>query len=64
VLGFCPECGASIFSRPPEGETGYFGLRVGSLRQRDQLTPTAHVWRRSAQRWVDHIGEIEARNGN
>ena len=31
VLGFCPECGSSVYSKPEEGKTGFFGLRVGSL---------------------------------
>ena len=38
-LGFCPRCGTSIFSRPPAGENGYFGLCVGALAQRDVLIP-------------------------
>jgi hypothetical protein len=59
-LGFCPGCGTSIFSRPPEGESGYFGLRVGGLRQRDALVPKARYWQRSAQRWIEHIGELPA----
>lgn len=39
VLAFCPECGTSVYSRPEEGKAGYFGLRVGSLRQRCDLVP-------------------------
>src|SRR6476659_1933749 len=34
-LGFCPRCRRSIYSRAPDGEAGYFGLRVGGLKQRD-----------------------------
>ena len=59
-LGFCPRCGTSIYSRPPEGEPGYVGLRVGSLTQRDVLIPKIQIWRQSAQPWVDRIGEIPA----
>lgn len=30
ILAFCPECGTSIYSKPADGKSGYFGLRVGS----------------------------------
>src|SRR6185369_12191570 len=39
VLAFCPTCGTSVSTRPPDGETGYYGLRVGSLTQRASLVP-------------------------
>ena len=58
ILAFCPECGTSIYSSPEDGKSGYFGLRVGSLRQRDQLIPSAQYWRRSAQGWVDDIAAM------
>jgi hypothetical protein len=57
-LGFCPQCGTSVYSRPHDGKDGYVGLRVGSLRQRDQLVPKIQYWRRSAQPWIDRIGDI------
>lgn len=60
VLAFCPECGTSVYSKPPDGEAGHFGLRVGSLRQRDALTPRAQYWCSSAQNWVDDLGRIQA----
>jgi hypothetical protein len=63
-LGFCPRCGTSVYSRPPDGEPGYFGLRVGSLRQRDVLVPRAQFWHQSAQRWIDKIDEIPAFEGD
>ncbi len=54
---FCPRCGTRLYSAPAEAK-GYFGLRVGTITQREQLTPTAQFWRRSARDWVDHIGEL------
>lgn len=58
ALAFCPECGTSVYSRPVDGAEGYFGLRVGSLRQRDSLVPRAQYFRRSAQSWIDHISSL------
>ena len=60
ALAFCPRCGTSVYSKPADGAEGGFGLRVGSLRQRDSLTPRVQYWRRSAQSWIDHIGAIPA----
>ena len=58
ILAFCPECGTSIYSRPEDGKAGYFGLRVGSLRQRDALVPREYQWHRSAQSWIDNIAAM------
>ncbi len=58
ILAFCPECGTSIYSKPADGMDGYFGLRVGSLSQRALLIPRAHYWCRSAQGWIEQIGDL------
>ena len=34
-------------------------IRVGIIRQRDQLVPKRQVWGRSRQSWVDHLDEIK-----
>lgn len=57
-LAFCPECGTSIYGGPGEGEDGVTSLRVGAIRQRAELRPVAQVWYRSAQPWVEHLGEL------
>ena len=64
VLAFCPTCGTSIYSRPEDRKKGYFGLRIGSLRQRNQLIPRTQCWRRSAQSWVDRIKVLPASEGD
>ena len=33
-------------------------LRVGILRQRDQLPPKQQIWARSAQPWVNALGGL------
>jgi hypothetical protein len=55
ALGFCPECGTRIISRPVEGEQGSMSLRVGTVRQRAELRPRAHLWARSAMPWIDEL---------
>ena len=58
ALGFCAECGTRINSRPPNGEPGAIGLRVGAIRQRAELRPRAHVWARSAQTWINDLKDL------
>ena len=58
VQTFCPECGTPIYSSPPAGESGYFGIRVGAIKQRNELAPTHQYWVRSAQSWTQNISGI------
>ncbi len=58
VQGFCPRCGTRLYSGPDAGLPGFFGLRVGTITQRDALVPKEQIWRRSAQAWVDKIAMI------
>ncbi|MCP4766786.1 MAG: GFA family protein [Gammaproteobacteria bacterium] len=55
LQGFCPECGSALYSAPPEGDGGYFGIRVGAINQRDQLVPKTQYWSRSAQPWTQDL---------
>jgi hypothetical protein len=62
VQSFCPECGSPIYSSPPEGTPGIIGIRVGTIKQRDQLVPKNQYWVRSAQPWtqdISHMPKIE-----
>jgi hypothetical protein len=53
VQAFCPRCGSPIYSTSPgEGVQPSYMVRVGILRQRDQLAPKRQVWFRSARPWV------------
>jgi hypothetical protein len=56
---FCPNCGSPIYSTTPgDGPQESYMLRVGILRQRDQLTPRRQIWFRSARGWVTDIGSV------
>ena len=52
---FCPECGTPIYSAPEDGNSEFFGLRVGAIRQRDQLVPKSQYWCRSEQPWAQDL---------
>jgi hypothetical protein len=56
---FCPKCGSPIYSTMPgDGPKPSYTVRVGLLRQRDQLTPKRQNWFRSAQAWVTGLDAL------
>ncbi len=58
ALTFCPECGTRIHAKTVGEGSSIFGLRVGTVRQRDKLKPRRRVWCRSAQDWVSDLRSI------
>ncbi len=58
ALAFCPECGTRIHAKTVGEGTSFFGLRLGTVRQRDRLKPRRQVWCRSAQDWVSDLRSI------
>jgi len=57
---FCPDCGTPLFSHG-EGEGAEWGIRWGSIRQRDALPPARQIWCRSAVPWLDEIDALPGR---
>jgi hypothetical protein len=55
---FCPTCGTPIYSAPVTGDTTVVVLRVGAIRQRDQLVPRDQYWFRSSQAWLPNLSTI------
>jgi len=56
---FCPRCGSPIYSTSPgEGPQPSYMVRVGILRQRNELVPRRQIWFRSAQPWVTELSPI------
>lgn len=59
VQAFCPKCGSPIYSTTPgDGVQPSYTVRVGILRQRDQLNPRRQNWFRSARSWVTELAAI------
>ena len=58
-LSFCPDCGTSIYGTSADAPVVY-SLRLGTARQRAELTPVMQMWRRSAQGWVEDLSRIPA----
>jgi hypothetical protein len=55
---FCPRCGSPLYSTAPGDGPKMYNLRLGTVRQRDQIVPRTQVWMRSKQHWVDGLGSV------
>ena len=56
---FCPKCSSPIYSTiPGDGPKPSYTVRVGLLRQRDQIAPKKQNWFRSAQPWVTGLDAV------
>ncbi len=55
---FCPECGSPIYAASDDDPPVKIGLRVGTIRQRDELRPVLQAWSRSAQSWTGDLDAI------
>jgi len=58
VQAFCPQCGTPIYSTSPGDNPASYMLRVGTLRQRDQLAPKHQFWFRSSRSWLADLASI------
>ena len=50
-------CGSAIYASAAGGKPP-LSIRVGTIRQRDQLIPRKQVWFRSAQRWLADLDTV------
>lgn len=52
---FCGNCGSGIYAASVEKEPKVHNIRMGTVRQRDQLPPRFEVWCDSALPWLPEI---------
>ncbi len=55
---FCPECGTPIYSTSVEDDPQFYGLRVGTARQKRDLPPKKQGWHRSSLPWTMNIDAL------
>jgi hypothetical protein len=58
VMAFCGDCGSPIYGAHTGDHPPFYGIRVGTLRQRDQLPPKLQIWCRSELDWVENLAGI------
>ena len=54
---FCPECGTSLYAGAADNQ-GPLGLRLGTIKQKDQLKPSKQIWCRSAVEWLPGLSDL------
>ena len=52
VQAFCRSCGTGLYATSAGEGPRVYGLRVGTIRQRDQLVPRRQAWLRSRLQWL------------
>jgi hypothetical protein len=58
---FCAECGSPLFTSGEGNEAGDWGIRWGSIRQRDRLKPARQIWCHSAAPWIGEVAGLPGR---
>jgi hypothetical protein len=60
VQAFCPRCGSPIYATSPGDGPKVYNIRLGTVRQRNQLPPKRQIWCRSQQSWLGAIATLPA----
>lgn len=55
---FCAECGSAIYATSAGAGPKVYGIRLGTVRQRAELTPKKQLWFRSALHWLPGLDSI------
>jgi hypothetical protein len=59
LQAFCPECGSPIYAAPVgEAALQFIGIRVGVIKQKEQLIPKNQIWCRSALDWAQDLSNV------
>ena len=57
---FCPQCGSPLFTNGEGEDAEIWGIRWGSIDQRESLKPVRQGWCRSAVPWLDEVAALPA----
>lgn len=55
---FCSDCGSPFYSTSVGGGPKKYGIRLGSVDQRIQITPKNQKWIGSSQSWTQDINSL------
>ena len=58
--GFCSNCGTALYATNEARENRVYGLRLGSVDQRAEFTPTSQIWARSTLPWLNDLVHVPA----
>ncbi|NQV44496.1 MAG: GFA family protein [Rhodospirillales bacterium] len=57
---FCPHCGAHIYATDTGDGPKTYGIRTGTVQQRDELPPKKQYWYNSALDWAQDISDLQS----
>ena len=57
VQAFCENCGSGLYATDVGDRPKKYNIRVGTVRQRDQLVPKFECWYASALPWLPEMGQ-------
>jgi hypothetical protein len=63
LQGFCPQCGTALYATSVGDQPKAYNVRLGSLRQRNELVPRRQIFVRSQQAWVNDLNSIPKFDG-
>ena len=63
IQAFCPRCGTAIYAASIGYEPKAYNIRLGALRQCNELVPRRQVFVRSQQTWVNDLISIPKFDG-
>jgi hypothetical protein len=63
LQAFCPHCGTAIYATSTGDEPKAYNVRLGALRQRNELVPRRQIFLRSQQPWVNDLNSIPKFDG-
>jgi hypothetical protein len=58
IQAFCGDCGSPIYGSHAGSDPSFYGIRVGTLRQRNALPPKLQIWCRSELPWLEHLSAV------
>ena len=56
--GFCPQCGTALYSASIGDAPKAYNVRIGALRQRNELVPRRQAFACSQHAWVNNLNSI------
>ena len=63
VQGFCPRCGTALYATSVDDRPKVYNVRLGSVRQRNELAPRRQIFVRSQKGWVNDLNAIPKFDG-
>ena len=58
--GFCGDCGTPIYATSAD-DPKIYNLRLGAVKQREQIPPRRQIWCESSLAWARNIDELPGR---